>query len=120
MNDMDITLFDKTFNLTLKAGHLRYAELEGENITLKDMDQTNDFALGCRLAYITMLPDLPDNKGENDVQKALAQRDDCDEIAMHCLEQFMDMQQELGKFLERVRSNGTTTKESSTLTESTA
>lgn len=95
-----LEIFGVETNLNLNAGKLRYAQLKGEELDPQELENFTDFSLGCRLAYIAMLPDLPEGKSEEDVVLELTKRDECDEVASHCLRQYLEMQNELGKYLQ--------------------
>lgn len=95
-----ISIFGVETDLNLNAGKLRYAQLKGEELSPQELEEFTDFGLGCRLAYIAMLPELPEGKTEEDVMLELTKRNECDEIASHCLRQYLEMQNELGKYLQ--------------------
>lgn len=96
----EVELFGETYDLSLDAGNFRIAQMRGEGIDPNDLGSMTDFGLGCRLAYVAVLPQLPDDKTEEDVVMALSEQGMADEAANHCLAQYLEMQKELGKSLE--------------------
>lgn len=102
----EVELFGETYDLSLNAGSFRIAQMKGEGINPSDLGSMTDLGLGCRLAYIAVLPHIPDDKTEEDVIMALSESGVVDEAATHCLSQYLEMQQELGKSLEGAMENG--------------
>lgn len=96
----EIELFGETFDLELDAGCLRLAQMEGKGIEPSALSEMEDFTLGAKLAYIALLPQLPNGKTEEEVVRALVESGMSTEAAQHCLGQYLDMQNELGKFLQ--------------------
>jgi len=99
-NAKKISLFGKDFDLNLNAGALRLAQIKGEGIEPAALTDREDFDLGMHLAYIALLPDLEDGRTQEEVVKELVKSDMSNEAAEHCLGQYLEMQNELGKSLK--------------------
>jgi len=106
----EVELFGETCDLNLTAANFRLAQMEGAGLDPDELQTTEDFELGSQLAYIAVLPSTPDDKTERDVMEELIKQGAATDAAQHCLAQYLEMQQELGKFLAETVSE--------TLTES--
>lgn len=97
----EIPLFGGTYDLKLTAGNFRLAQLRGKSIDPSALNsgERGDFDVGCQLAYIALLPSLPDNKTEEDVVEEMIENEVATDAAQHCLAQYLEMQGELKKFL---------------------